>query len=446
LESINKQREEVRNELDKKLYEVVRKLSEFGFDCERFDKVSDFTKQVAIVPISSVTKEGIADLLVVIAGLAQKYLEKKLEIETHGHGKGSILEVKEERGIGKTIDVILYDGKIRKGDLIVIAGIKKPIITKVKALLKPGPLGETREGLAKFENVEEASAATGVKILASNLEDVIPGMPIVVCDETDVEKVKNEIQSEIYDVSADLDKEGVIVKADTLGSLEALVGIIKTHGLKVKKAEIGDINKSDAAEALEIRKKNPYEGVIFAFNVGISSEASAVIRDHNIKVLSGKVIYNLIQEYEKWKIETMEQKKKEELSKLTMPCKIRFLPGYVFRQSKPAIIGIEVITGNLSSGIEIMNEKGKRIGKIKEMQDQGKTIKLASSGMKVAVSIEGAVVGRTIKEGEIFYSDMNETNFKTLVSKFKQELTNEDKIMLDEIVKIKRRENPIWGI
>ncbi|MCW1309992.1 MAG: translation initiation factor IF-2, partial [Candidatus Nanoarchaeia archaeon] len=446
LESIEKQSDAVKNEIDKKVYEIAIKLSEFGFDCERFDRVTDFTRQVAIIPVSAVTNEGIADLLIFVSGLAQKYLEKKLEIEVHGKGRGCVLEVKEEKGVGKTMDVILYDGKIKEGDTIVIAGIKDAIVTKVRALLKPRPLEEIREGFARFESVKEVNAAAGVKILATSLENVIAGMPMVVCDEKEIEKVKREVQADVYDVISGLDTEGVIVKADTLGSLEALIGIIRKNGLKVRKAEIGDVNKLDATEAFEIGKKDPYLGVIFAFNVKISPEASSVIRDHKVKVFTGNVIYNLIQEYEKWKKETMEQKKIEEMAKLTLPCKIRFLPGFVFRQSKPAIIGVEVIAGNLYSGIGIMNENGKSVGKIKEIQDQGKTIKSACAGMKVAVSIEGAFVNRTIKEGEIFYPDMSEEDFKLLNSKFKQELSNEDKNILDEIVKIKRKGNPLWGL
>src|SRR3989338_4471984 len=137
IENINKQQENVKNLLDKKIYELVGKLSEFGFDSERFDRVEDYTKQIAIVPTSAKTGEGIAELLMVLAGLAQKYLEKCLKCDVAGNAKGTILEVKEEKGLGITLDTIIYDGSLKVNDYLVIGGIDGPIVVKIRALLEP---------------------------------------------------------------------------------------------------------------------------------------------------------------------------------------------------------------------------------------------------------------------------------------------------------------------
>lgn len=147
MESYNQQPEHARNALDEKIYGLMGKISEHGFDSERFDKVTDFTKQIAIIPVSAKTREGLSELLVLIAGLSQRFLGESLEIDENGRGKGSVMEVKEEKGLGTTLDVILYDGILRKNDDIAYMtadGVRK---TKVQgaAPAQPGRRGEIQE-------------------------------------------------------------------------------------------------------------------------------------------------------------------------------------------------------------------------------------------------------------------------------------------------------------
>lgn len=142
IQNFPKQTQMAKEQFDKKLYELVGQISECGFDSDIYTKVDDYTKRVAIVPISAKTGEGIAELLALLTGLTQKFLEKTLKIEVKGPAKGTILEIKEEKGLGTAADVIIYDGNLKAGDTILVAGIDKVIKTKVKALLRPLPLVE----------------------------------------------------------------------------------------------------------------------------------------------------------------------------------------------------------------------------------------------------------------------------------------------------------------
>ncbi|MCS7131860.1 MAG: translation initiation factor IF-2, partial [Hadesarchaea archaeon] len=139
LDSFAKQREEVKRALDDEVYELVGKLHEQGFEAERFDRVSDFRRQVCIVPASARTGEGIPEVLAVLAGLAQRFLERELTIEVSGPARGTVLEVKEEVGMGTTIDVIIYDGTLARGDQFVVGGLDRVIRSKVRGLLQPKP-------------------------------------------------------------------------------------------------------------------------------------------------------------------------------------------------------------------------------------------------------------------------------------------------------------------
>jgi translation initiation factor 5B len=100
----------------------------------------------------------------VLLGLAQKFLEADLQYDATGPGVGTVLEVKEERGLGTTVDLILYDGMLQKGDTIVLGSLGEPIQTKVRAILKPRPLSEIKSE-EKFQQIDKVIAAAGIKIL-----------------------------------------------------------------------------------------------------------------------------------------------------------------------------------------------------------------------------------------------------------------------------------------
>lgn len=443
LESIKNQREDVRQKLDEKLYNLVYQLSEFGFDSERFDRVEDYLKRIAIVPTSAVTGEGIAELLVVLLGLAQRYLEKNLKIEVNGPGKGSIIEVKEEKGMGRTLDVILYDGILKVGDQICIATPRGPIVTKVRALLKPYPLKELREK-GKFLRINSVSAAAGIKISAPNLDSCIAGMPIVVANtQEELEDAKKKFEEYVGKFIFSSEGEGIIVRADSIGSIEAIIGLLKEKGIKVKKADVGSISREDIIQVKS--NKNELDRVILSFNVNYSKEINSLAADENVKIFSSSVIYNLLEEFENWKKGMEEEKKMRMLSSLVLPAKIKVLRGYVFRQSKPAIFGVEVLLGEIKNGYPLMRENGKVVGRIKEIQSEGENEGIAKKGQMVAISMPDVTIGRQVKEGMELWTSMSKESYKKL-KELRSLLTEDQKKALDEIVEIKAKKDPVWKI
>ena len=436
LQNINEQTEDFKKELDLKLYTVVGDIYEkFQLNAERFDRVDDYTKKVAIVPISSKLKIGLAELLMVLTGLTQKYLEESLKIEVKGPAKATVLEVKETEGLGTTIDAIVYDGTIKVNDTILIGSLDKPIKTKVRSLLKPNALSEIRDKKSKFSKVKEVSAASGVKIAAPELENVLSGMPLrVVAD--NLEQAEKEIKGEIEEVIIETGQDGIVVKADTLGSLEALDNILKEKGIVIKKASIGNITKQDIAEASS--SQNQLHNAILGFN--IKNEKTS----EGVKIITGEVIYKIIEDYEKWAEGTNKSIKQEKLSKLVSLCKVKIMPGFIFRQSNPAVVGIEVLSGKLKVGTPLMLN-GKEITSAKSIQLEGENIQLAEKGKQVAVSLPGVTIGRQLKEGNILYSLINETDYREF--KKVKDLLDEDSIeILKEIADMRRKENAVWGV
>ncbi len=429
LESFAKQPEHVKQRFEELLYTLIAQLSELGFDAERFDRVTDFKRTLAIVPCSGVSGEGIQELLLIVAGLSQVFLKNKLELHK-GAAFGSILEVKEMRGFGTVIDVIFYDGEVHRGDYLVIGGDKIKV-TKIKAILKPKPLHELRVE-KEFENVESATAACGVRIAAHDLEGVKAGMPIITTREKEkIKEMEDILKREIASVEFETEGEGIVVKADTLGSLDALVNVLKRKGIKLKKAEVGCVSKTDVM--LADTQEDKCLRAILAFNVDIDEIAEQEAKNRGVKIFQNNVIYRLIEEFEKWVEEEKRREKMERLALLKRAAMIRILPGFVFRQSKPAIVGVEVLEGTLKPGIQLVKEGKGIVGEVKEVQSEGQTVEEATRGERVAVSVEGGVVGRNINEGDILFTFLTKEDLKALVE-FKEDISPEEIELARKIV------------
>ena len=439
LQTISQQSENIQKILETKLYELVGKLAELGLNAERFDRVQDYTKQIAMVPCSAETGEGIQELLMVLTGLAQRFLEKCLECNIQSQAKGTVLEVKEEKGLGKTIDVIIYDGQLKVGDSIVIAGLSQPIVTKVKALFEPVPLAEMRDKHSNFKSVKEVEAATGVKISANEIDDVVSGMPLRSATKENLEQVKEDIQKEVEEVLIETDEDGIVIKADSLGSLEALIKLLRDKDVPIRRASIGNITKKDLAEAEANYEKDPLKAIILAFNI-----TSCPINE-TVKIIYNDVIYKIIEDYDKWIKETEDEMQKGDIEKLVRPCKMKVLQGYIFRQSNPAIVGVEVLSGTLKVGMPLMNSEGKQITEVKQIQADKETVDEAEKGKQVAVSMPEVTVGRQINENFTLYSAIPEEDFRKLKD-LKKLLTPEEIETIKEIAEIKRRDHVVWGV
>jgi translation initiation factor 5B len=426
---------------EQKMYELVGTMNEkFGIQADRFDRVSDFTKQVAIVPVSALTGEGIPELLMVIAGLAQRYLEQCLECNVDGPAKGTILELKEEKGLGKTADVIIYDGTLKVNDIIVIGGIDKPVVTKIKALFEPKPMIDMKDRKSKYTSVKEVAAATGVRISAPELDEVIAGMPLRSCDAKSLEKTKEEVMKEVEETRIETDKEGIIIKADTIGSLEAVTKLLKDKGVTIRRADIGDVTKKDISDAESNYEKEPMTAVILGFNI-----KSNIKIPPNVSLIISDVIYHLLDSYDKWKDEQKRRIEEKQLEGITRPVKIELMKGYVFRQNNPAVMGVLVLGGILKPNTDLMTMQGKEITTVISIQKENETIAEAKKNEQVAASLDRVTVGRQIKEGDVLISVIKENEFRKL-KEFKHLVTKDEIELLKEIAEIMRKENPMWGI
>ena len=435
----------VQTSIDEKIYNVVAALSVLGYQSEAFYRVQDFKKEISIVPVSARTGVGIPELLAVLVGLAQQFLQKRLAQEEKST-RGIVLEVNDEVGLGPTANIILIDGHLKKEDNIIIAKRDSVVITKPKAMLLPKPLDEMRDPRDKFKPINEVYAAAGVKIASPDLDGVLPGSTVYATDDDEESKnLKKLIESEMKSVFIKTETKGIILKCDTIGSLEALTEMLRRQNIPISLADIGPVTRRDIMEARAVKENNRHLGVILAFNVKITPEAQTESDNYHIKIFDDKIIYSLIDTYTQWVDDDSADLENSMFSELTPISKFTFLKGYIFRNSNPAVFGIRVDVGTLRQKISFMNKTGKKIGIIHQLQHENKTVETAKTGQEVACSVQNITIGRQIQEEDVFYTLPPPDDAKQYLNKFKNKLSSEELHILNEIVEIIRVTNPIYG-
>ncbi|MCW4018108.1 MAG: translation initiation factor IF-2 [Candidatus Bathyarchaeota archaeon] len=441
-----KQNSYVKEDLDNKLYDVMGTFSRQKINTDRFDHIRDFTSTVALVPVSAKTGEGVPELLMVLIGLTQQYLKKQLQT-TEGAAKGSVLEVKEEAGLGLTLNAIIYDGTLNKDDVIVIGGKEKPIVTPIRAILVPKPLDEMRDPRDKFSSVDHVFAAAGVKIVASDLEGALAGAPLYAVAEGETpNKYVKIIEDEIKKIRIATQVEGIILKADTLGSLEAIAEMLRQNDVQIRIADVGDVSKRDIIEASAVRSHDPLQGVILAFGVKILPDAEEEAQSRRIKIFREQIVYHMIENYVDWVKSKSEAKVEAELEKLVKPAKITVIPGYVFRRVKPAIFGVEVLAGKLKSKTNLIRaEDGNDIGELQQIQDKGKSVPEATQGMQVAVSMDKPTVGRHVFERDVLFVKVPEPDVRAFQNVYADKLSEEEQQVLKEYITAMRKRSPLFA-
>ena len=444
-QAIKEQDASIQADLDQKIYDVVGTLSILGYQSEAFYRVKDFRSEIAIVPISARSGVGIPELLSVLVGLTQQYLQKRLNQEEKDP-RGIVLEVKDEVGLGQTANIILIDGSIKKDDSIVVAKRDGVIVTKPKALLLPKALDEMRDPRDKFKPTPQVDAAAGLKIASPDLEGVLPGSTLYVArNDAEITKYTNLIESEMKSMFVDTETNGIILKCDTIGSLEAIVEMLKRSQVPVAKADIGPVNRRDVIEAKAIKEKDRHLGVVLAFNVKVLPDAKEESEISHIKIFEDKVIYSLIDNYNGWVEEDTAHEEDAIFSELTPVSKFTFIKGMVFRNNNPAVFGIRVDVGTLKHKIPFMNCDGRKIGNIHQLQHDKKTVSSAKTGDEVACSVQDVTIGRQIFEEEVFYTFPPSHEAKQLLNKFMHKLSAEEQEVLNEIVEIQRKKEAAYA-
>ena len=255
---------------------------------------TDWGGTYEFVPISAKTGMGIDDLLEIVL-LQAEILE--LKANTKANAKAAIIESSQQKGRGPVATVIVENGTLRVGD-IVVAGVaygKIRTITddqgKILKEIKPGECGvimglseipEAGETLISVKTDKEA------REYAHKKAEYLRQKELSKTTKVSLEELSEKI------AEGELKSLPVIVKADVGGSLEAIKASLeklRNDEIKVNiiHSGVGGITQSD----VELARASE-NSVILGFNIRPTGEVKEKAKESGVEIKTYNVIYNLI--------------------------------------------------------------------------------------------------------------------------------------------------------
>jgi translation initiation factor 5B len=282
---------------------VILQFAEQEINACLYWKNEDPETFISMVPTSAITGEGIPDLLTYVVKRIQETLAKRIIYQPKL--VCTVMEVKVLEGYGVTCDVILVSGELKVNDTIVLSGFDGAIVVTIRALLIPKPLTEMRVKGEYIHN-ESVRGAMGVKICAPGLEDALAGSPVYCAhNEEEVKQYKKEAGEELAAmIRKYISKtgEGIYVQSSTLGSLEALLELLKNSKVPVSGIGLGPLYKKHILKVMKASEKKGEKeeyATILAFEVEPDKEANELIVKNGIKLFTAKIVYHLVDAYKK---------------------------------------------------------------------------------------------------------------------------------------------------
>jgi translation initiation factor 5B len=255
---------------------------------------------------------------------------------------------------------------------------------------------------------------------------------------TDYRGYKDEIEAEIQEAFA-TDRNGIVLKADTIGSLEAISKLLKSIDVKISKKGLGKITKRDVLDAFAMKALDKYSCAILSFNVEVDADAELESSAAGVKIINEKVIYKILDDYKEWLESERNEEKREAERTITFPGMVRVLPNACFRVSHPAVFGVDVIVGRVKPTYLLMDENSRKVGRINEIQSNSVSLQEAKRGESVAISVDEGVFGRSIRENMELYVIVDDESEKLLRTKFSHLLANDESELLDRIAELKKQ-------
>jgi translation initiation factor IF-2 len=258
----------------------------------------EFGGETIFVEVSAKTKQGVDKLLEMLA-LQAEVLE--LKANPKKPARGAVVEARLDRGRGAISTVLVQEGTLKIGDLVVAS----EAYGKIRAML-----GD------KGQNVTEAGPSTPVEILG------LDGVPEagesfnVVADEKSAKALvehrrdqrkrkENTVSSRVsLENIMDRIREGqvkevkIILKADVQGSVEALASALtglstQQVGVNVIQSGVGGITESDITLA------KASSAVVLGFNVRPAGKAQQLADQEDVDIKLYQVIYDAIDDVKK---------------------------------------------------------------------------------------------------------------------------------------------------
>ncbi len=427
--------------------EITSQLNNLGFNADLFHLNKKKKEYISLIPISSKTGDGFPDIFTALIGITQKFMTKK--ITYRDNVRCIALEIRELEGVGKAMDVILANGKLKIGDKILFltnTGCKESVI---KRLYTP-PEGKeirVRSDLISHESIE---ASCGVKIFADDIENAVPGNRIHVInelEEEEINKIRNEMNKYLQENLVSKNDIGINIQTSSMGSLNALCKYFESNKINIAYKGIGNLNKIDIIKIQSqlSKSKSKKNHVLLVFDLEINKNKKKDIGD-DIKIFENNHIYTLISEYEKYRedigkqeLEIIKNKYKDDIQ---IPVTLKIIPKYVFNKSDPILVGVKIKEGTLYLGTNlrtINNNKFIDIGEVIEIRLNDKEVDKADKDSEVSIKIKtnsNVMYGRHFDNKNLIFTKVT-TNTVKMLKMLKKQFRIDIELLNDLLTKNK---------
>lgn len=384
------------NKIDKPTADIQRVKTELS---TRDILAEEWGGTVPMVEISAKEKLNIDKLLDVLL-LVSDINAENIQADAGIPAVGTVIESHVDKGTGPIATILVQAGTLRKGDSLVVNG---EIYGKVRAMrdylgaqiIEAGPSVPVQ--IIGFKVAPEVGDIMDISLAAGAQKiDVKQKFS----QQTGAEK-KTSVQMSNDEEDGDSKKYlNIVVKADVLGSLEAIIGSLaniqhEEVQIKIIGKGLGNINENDIA------KVEGSGGAIVAFKVGATPLAQESIRDKNIKFLKFDIIYDLID----WAKDELEKMLEKELVTTELG-NLKVLA--IFRTDKGAMtLGGRVENGKVVKDVLVRIKRDKEIigeGKVVKVQSGQSETKQAPAGTECGLRVESKT---KMEEGDVleFYTE-----------------------------------------
>lgn len=428
----------IMNYLISHLEDIKYDLRKEGVESEFYFNNKTPQKVYSIVPVSSKTKEGLADILSLIVYISQNWMNKKLTFKKKI--KATILESKKDKQNGWVIDIILSNGEIKIGDKFAVSTKEGPKVITIRNLLLPDN--------NKYKQIESIKASAGVRIIASNLSNCFAGTHLHTIKDISEEEALNKASEEMKGFwdSMNFKEKGIIIQAETLGELEALSSLLTDNNIDIKNGLINPLTDKDIFKVetlLELEKDKELRVLLYfgKLNQKNKDKLTKLVSTKNIKLITSDIIYQLLEEYQKYFDDSVEYKINHyiETGEVVMPCKLKILKEHIYNKggNDDLVFGVKITHGKLYKNTPLIVEgKNVKIGKVTSIQFDHKELDEADTHKEVCIKVtndENISIGRQFDENDILLSNITINSLKLMGKYFKKKLKKKEWLLVADI-------------
>lgn len=333
--------------------DIKYELEKIECKCEFYFQNKKPNSIYSIVPVSSHTGEGMADLMALLVFISQNWMNKKITYSDKIEGQ--VMNNYKDKSKGWILDLILKNGTLNNGDKIIVNGYKGPKVVTIRNMY----VNKIQESFVRATN--------SVSIIGSNCDDIYIGTQFYKYEDN-LEMYTN-IMTNMWE-KLKLDNNGVIIMAPTIGAIDAFYKVFKKENIPIKYYIIGDLtdkNMNYITSQLNDEKHLENRVVLYFGELleNIKATYNNMLKQYNITFMESDVIYQLLENYTKYKNEKLKERQDDQITKgkAVFPCELQIYKDHIYMKggSENLLFGVKVRKGKLRKGsiLIVLNENTK---------------------------------------------------------------------------------------